>query len=1079
MDLAFDLIRDLGLQEADELEEVFHQAVRVHAARGEDRLLSRTSLFWACLETSSVLRRVLSANGFSREGYDKSFGPQSVEPDVSLLRGFPINEFIAANLRTYAEMWKSRPLDALGLAAVMLMKPSAEFADHLNAAGLSEGRASACALNLFSIIQREQEAVGNRPESWPEESIEPFDSVMTFDLSYSVNALLVEAGESIHKVAASPVVTTSFLLITILTDSHQVGGALSMLQRRARGHVTDEAFKLRVREWLAWYRGDAPPGMRATFVSRPLLAMLQQARELASGTTGEALIHARHLVAALLSLGNDSGVHRFLSFLGTNVRALRFELQRWIETSVAAGLPDDISVWRKFLGGTSAEQDDGAIIGPAAYIDDQRQVEDRLGFRRDANAFGALIAAKHINPPLSVGIFGDWGAGKTFFMDMIYKSVEANAAGARGGMTTSFVPRIAQIRFNAWHYTEANLWASLVDNIFRGIFEYLRPDSAGEEAIRAQRNELMSQIDAATASQLELQSKVEAARIARDLATHNLEAERARSESTAATVRRLVSTSAWENVEIDCDAKNELQSALKRAGVDRAMTTAAEVRDAVNETSRIGSHLRLFFSWLFLGKWAWLRVLLLIACLAAPFILRALRWELLAPIANNVAARWTLIAAWAVPVFARARNVLKKLDGARKTIETAFANAEATRLSQLDKGREAQASAEKALADAASKLVEAETTVHDAQQKLAELGEGRRLARFIEERAASDDYRKLLGVVATVRKDFDALTTRLTAARGDAFHIDRIVLYIDDLDRCPPERVEQVLQAVHLLLAFKLFVVIVGVDARWVSQSLLMRHPALLGAKETGGGLPGFGARPEDYLEKIFQIPFWLRPMTTQTTVDLIGSLLDAQESDGAPPREQSDVMVPIANEEKSPETASLTAPVNSEPSEPFIDPEIPPPAPEPPPIAPHERELMLRVAPLAGRSPRSAKRFVNIYRLIRSALPAGEIDEFIDERSGNYRPVLLLLAIVVGVPNVAVELFAHILTVGGERKVSDIASGITVDNAKDVAAAAEWQKARDFLIDFAATPAQDLSVGDLQAQIRRVGRYSFQLGRF
>jgi hypothetical protein len=220
--------------------------------------------------------------------------------------------------------------------------------------------------------------------------------------------------------------------------------------------------------------------------------------------------------------------------------------------------------------------------------------------------------------------------------------------------------------------------------------------------------------------------------------------------------------------------------------------------------------------------------------------------------------------------------------------------------------------------------------------------------------------------------------------------------------------------------------------------------------------------------------------MTTQTTVDLIGSLLDAQELDGAPAPEQGtpDVIVPMANEEKGSEPASLTAPVNSEPLEPFIDPEIRS-VPDPPPIAPHERELMLRVAPLAGRSPRSAKRFVNIYRLIRSALPAGEIDEFIDERSGNYRPVLLLLAIVVGVPNVAVELFAHILTVGAERKVSDIASGITVNNAKDVAAAAEWQKARDFLTDFAATPAQDLSAGDLQAQIRRVGRYTFQLGRY
>ncbi len=48
----------------------------------------------------------------------------------------------------------------------------------------------------------------------------------------------------------------------------------------------------------------------------------------------------------------------------------------------------------------------------------------------------------------------------------------------------------------------------------------------------------------------------------------------------------------------------------------------------------------------------------------------------------------------------------------------------------------------------------------------------------------------------------------------DLPELNRIVLYIDDLDRCPPKRVVEVLQAVHLLLAFELFVVVVGVDAR-------------------------------------------------------------------------------------------------------------------------------------------------------------------------------------------------------------------------------------------------------------------------
>ena len=41
--------------------------------------------------------------------------------------------------------------------------------------------------------------------------------------------------------------------------------------------------------------------------------------------------------------------------------------------------------------------------------------------------------------------------------------------------------------------------------------------------------------------------------------------------------------------------------------------------------------------------------------------------------------------------------------------------------------------------------------------------------------------------------------------------MQRIVLYVDDLDRCPSDRVVELLEAVHLLLAFALFVVVVGV----------------------------------------------------------------------------------------------------------------------------------------------------------------------------------------------------------------------------------------------------------------------------
>ena len=64
--------------------------------------------------------------------------------------------------------------------------------------------------------------------------------------------------------------------------------------------------------------------------------------------------------------------------------------------------------------------------------------------------------------------------------------------------------------------------------------------------------------------------------------------------------------------------------------------------------------------------------------------------------------------------------------------------------------------------------------------------------------------------------------------------INRIVLYIDDLDRCPPNKVVDVLQAVHLLLAFPLFVVVVGVDARWITRSLETRYRELLHSSSNG-----------------------------------------------------------------------------------------------------------------------------------------------------------------------------------------------------------------------------------------------------
>ncbi|NVZ67503.1 hypothetical protein HX867_35930, partial [Pseudomonas gingeri] len=68
----------------------------------------------------------------------------------------------------------------------------------------------------------------------------------------------------------------------------------------------------------------------------------------------------------------------------------------------------------------------------------------------------------------------------------------------------------------------------------------------------------------------------------------------------------------------------------------------------------------------------------------------------------------------------------------------------------------------------------------------------------------------------------------LSSRTADEISFKRIVIYIDDLDRCPPEKVVDVLQAVHLLLTFPIFVVMVAVDVRWVSNALLKHYPGMM-----------------------------------------------------------------------------------------------------------------------------------------------------------------------------------------------------------------------------------------------------------
>lgn len=260
--------------------------------------------------------------------------------------------------------------------------------------------------------------------------------------------------------------------------------------------------------------------------------------------------------------------------------------------------------------------------------------------------------------------------------------------------------------------------------------------------------------------------------------------------------------------------------------------------------------------------------------------------------------------------------------------------------------------------------------------------------------------------------------------------IERIILYIDDLDRCPEKIVVQVLQAVHLLLAFPIFIVVVGVDSRWLLHSL-QQHSIAFRENKANGSQPAeenkhWRSTPLNYLEKIFQIPFTLRPMKKLGFEGLIDNPAKSQES---------------PKTEEKPESGSLQPGETGQPGEkPTTDeqldhtkqPQTPPPGSTQPAkdidqpsstvahaakfsakhmqIEAWEREVMKKLFPLIP-SPRAAKRFVNIYRLLRASAPAENWDAFIgDEESGQHRAVLALLAILIGYPDEATDVLQGLL---------------------------------------------------------------------
>jgi hypothetical protein len=796
----------------------------------------------------------------------------------------------------------------------------------------------------------------------------------------------------------------------------------------------------------------APTGLPLSPRAADALAV---ARRLAERTVARERIDARHLLVALIAPPDAPLLAAALRRIwrrdwGIDPQVLRAPVLAAMEANPEAS--EDLGAWRAILGET--------VLAAAAFTPDAPQTDDALNRRGDARRLAELACLKDNAPPLAIGLFGDWGSGKSTFMAMMHREVERIGRDWRGEANTPFTTNVAQIRFNAWSFSDANLWASLAVEIFGGLRdEVARIEGTATDRADALLAEITGRAELAKAS---LETAKRAAEDARRAIAALDRQISALDTKLAERAQRGAAGGAAEVLATRSEQVTETLRALGVIGPNEAATAtalaaeAAKLRAAGSGTLAVGRRLIAL-----MRPGAGRAAILSLAAAAGVVIIAS--W-----LVPSVVATLAGLVAFVAPLGAHAAKAVAAL---APILDAAEAEAKAE--ADLRAERERLAAEREA---AAARLAAREAETRAAVARIESLDRaaatpGAMLRFFLSESDELKAYEREIGLIGRLRRSFEQLD-RLMAAqadpkqatRSDLPTIERIILYIDDLDRLREEHVVKVLEAVALLLQFRLFVVVVAVDERWLRGALQTHYGKLF---ENGAG-------PSDYLEKIFQVPFWL-PRLGPGDPAFAGL---------------ARVLMPEEVEQETVQKGAIFSPrvfsasIFDTGQELAVDPdERPQPGDEQPPesraattervtLTKDEAELLAALMPLAADTPRDAKRFINLYRLARASRSAEALREFLG--GGPDAPAVaafaLALACESGLAGVPLRLWRTAL---GTQP-----AGAVIGTSPLLLGGADgWQPLRTALLRadrFWTGAGSALRFGDVAQHAAEARRYSF-----
>jgi len=138
------------------------------------------------------------------------------------------------------------------------------------------------------------------------------------------------------------------------------------------------------------------------------------------------------------------------------------------------------------------------------------------------------------------------------------------------------------------------------------------------------------------------------------------------------------------------------------------------------------------------------------------------------------------------------------------------------------------------------------------------------------------NYKDKVKFLSHFEKDF-ARIVRAATKNGFGWKRSKLVIFIDDLDRCEPPKSADIVEAVNLFLDAEGCVFVIGMDSESVAMSIEVKYKDLFERmKAENTGVVSLGRL---FLDKIVQIPFSVPRPTPQQITSLVNDTLGQQFS--------------------------------------------------------------------------------------------------------------------------------------------------------------------------------------------------------